>query len=210
MKQSYNQVILAFLFLILINTTGFAEKHENTQINLNLVDRLARIEEGQKAIISEIRTRFKSVDERFEAMQRELNSRFEAMQREMNSRFEAMQREMNTRFDAVDKRIDLQGSITIALFVSFLALIGYAIWDRRTAFEKYHEQFIQKEIAQTPIVAADQKSNNDYFSSVEERKNDQSLLINMQEKINQIIAVMEQMSKQSPEMRNMMNTAQLI
>jgi len=223
MTHYYLQFLL-FLILIPLNNTIFAEEPGNAHYNLNIVDRLARIEEGQKAIISEIQIRFKAVDERFEATQREINSRFDAVnkrfdaiQREMNSRFDAIQREMNSRFDAVDKRfdavdkrIDLQDKITISLLVSFLALIGYAIWDRKTSFEKYRELLNQKFNGNASFLSENQIKKKASISVDSTINQDQPILVNMQEKINQIISVMEKMSKQSPEMRNMMQTEQLI
>jgi len=42
------------------------------------------------------------MNERFEALQREINARFEAMEK----RFEALQREMDKRFKAMEKRFN--------------------------------------------------------------------------------------------------------
>ncbi|KPA14216.1 conserved hypothetical protein, membrane [Candidatus Magnetomorum sp. HK-1] len=262
---------LYFLIILIIcsltDVISFAQDLTSQQVNLNIVDRLARFEEGQKAIISEMQTRFEAittemntrfeaittemntrfeaVEERISSMQREMDQRFEAvdkrfeavdkrfeaMLREMNQRFdlvdkrfEAMLREMNQRFESVDKRMDQLGNYNIAMITTFLALIFYSIWDRKTAFEKAfekaHDKFEQlivehmgKQIDIAPIntISPDRPEMQDQISPSNTKNEPKQLIsINNQEKINQIIAVMKQMSNQSPEMRNMMQSAQLI
>ena len=90
-----------------------------------IVERLTRLEEGQKASRSE------------------MNQRFEGLRSEMNQRFEGLRSEMNQRFEAVDKRLDdmnmrisgLQNTMLAlfgALITIMVALFGYIVWDRRT------------------------------------------------------------------------------
>ncbi|MEW6381105.1 MAG: hypothetical protein AB1611_16065 [bacterium] len=66
-----------------------------------IVERLSRLEEGQKDLRSEMIARFESVDKQFESVDRQFESvdkRFESV----DKRFDAMDK----RFDAMDKRID--------------------------------------------------------------------------------------------------------
>ena len=153
------------------------------QVNLKIVDRLARIEEGQKAIISEMQTRFKAVDQRFETVLMLINQRFESLQREMDKRFEA-----------VDKRIDQLNNYMIAVFSAFLtifiALFTYAIWDRKTSLENAYKKYAQLL----------QDHNQKEHISIEKA----------QKKIDIIIKIMKQMSEKFPEMRQMMQTANLL
>ena len=215
--KSLNITLFLFLIINLIvnNTLVFAvePKHPNNQdqyyqYNVNIIERLARIEEGQKAIISEMnvrfeavlkemQTRFEAVDKRFEAV----DKRFEALISEMNARFEAVDkrfetliREMNARFEGVDKRIDQLGTYFMAIigtFVSiFLAMIGFAIWDRKTMLVKAREE-------------SEKLYNN---LQQEERLN----IKRNNEKIQQLIDIMKKMSEKIPEMKNMMQTANLL
>jgi chaperonin cofactor prefoldin len=87
--------------------TGFvlADDASFYQTNLNLVERISRLEEGQKAIIVEMRTRFKAVDERFAMLEKSIDERFEAVDKRfetIDKRFEAIDK----RFEAIDKRFE--------------------------------------------------------------------------------------------------------
>ncbi|MBF0450141.1 MAG: hypothetical protein HQK75_05525 [Candidatus Magnetomorum sp.] len=205
-------IIIYFLascnLLLAIEPKPEQQESQSYQTKFNIVDRLARIEEGQKSIINEMKTRFETMqremNQRFETMQREMNQRFETMQREMNQRFETMQREMNQRFEslsremdrrfgAADKRIDQLGNYFIgmmSIFISvFLAIIGFAIWDRKTLLVKAKQEAEQK-------MSDHQKSEHLSF-------------MNTQKKLEQVIDVMKRMSEKFPEMRSIMQTAQL-
>ena len=192
---------------------------QSHRLEMMIIERLARIEEGQKSIINEMRTRFEAVDKRFEAVDqrfesliREMNERFDSIKREMNERFNSIQREMNERFeavnkrfesldkriDALDKRIDQLNMYFLAMigiFTSmFLAIMGYAIWDRRTLFEKAREQ-VREETIQ--LIKDNQREY-------------QSVILNIQEKFQVVIDIMKKMSDNMPEMRSMMRAAQLL
>ncbi|KPA13095.1 conserved hypothetical protein, membrane [Candidatus Magnetomorum sp. HK-1] len=221
MKIIFQPIYFYLMITYTILTGSFVLAIEpDQQINLKIVDRLARIEEGQKAIISEMRTRFEAVDERFEAVDKRfeavdkrfeaVDKRFEAMLREMNQRFESvdqrfesMLREISQRFESVDKRIDLLSNYIIAMsgmFLSmFLAIIGYAIWDRRTILEKAQkktEQLIHDHVQQS--------------QQPQQPQQPQLFPINAQEKLNQMMDIMKQMSEKFPEMRTMMQAAHLL
>jgi chaperonin cofactor prefoldin len=100
-----------FIIFCLVNFTNnvFAEALSTNQTNLNLVERIARIEEGLKSIVTEMKTRFDSVDKRFELIDKRfelIDKRFETMENNWNKRFESLTREMNHRFEAIDKRFE--------------------------------------------------------------------------------------------------------
>ena len=224
MKYFLNLINL-YLLLLTVTSTIYAEDMTFQQINLNLVDRLARIEEGQKSIISELNIRFKAVDEKFKAV----DERFESMQREMNQRFESVDKRfesvdkrfesMDKRFESLDKRIDQltnamdqMGNYLFILIASIIGLIGYMIWDRKTAFEKALQisQEQMEKLMHAHIHHAHASPINHLFPSEHQEKADQTSLADQQEKINQIITVMTQMSNQSPEIKEMMHAVQLI
>jgi len=194
-------ILFLFVNIYIFNLVNHTFATENIpQINLNIVDRLARLEEGQKAIIIEMRTRFESTEKRFEA----INKRFEAI----DKRFESIIREMNHRFESVDKRIDQLanqinhlanqvnqiGNYIIALIgmiiTIFLAIIGYAIWERKTQKEKTQEK--------SKKLIFDQNQYEQYSH------------INDHNKLNQVLDIMKKMSEKSPEMKDMMHAAQLL
>jgi outer membrane murein-binding lipoprotein Lpp len=83
-----------------------------------IIERLNRLEEGQKALRNEIQVHFESIDKRFESIDK--------------------------RFESIDKRFDqLIGLLTavVAAFAGIVAVtIGFAIWDRRTAVRPLEAQ----------------------------------------------------------------------
>jgi septation ring formation regulator EzrA len=101
-----------------------------------IIERLTRLEEGQKAILREMDKRFEFMDKRFES----IDKRFESMDKRFESidkRFESMDK----RFESIDKRFDQMINIFIAIVASFSAIvavtIGFAIWDRRTMIRPF-------------------------------------------------------------------------
>jgi len=189
------------------------------------VERLARLEEaqkaiivemrtGQKAIIVEMRTRFEAVDKRFET----IDKRFETI----DKRFDSLIREMSQRFEAMDKRISLLenqisnlGAYIFAMFAAIIALLAYVIWDRKTAFDKAFaeslkniEQMFQLHIEQfhpvEPVVPQEETFNEKSKPHPEHRNNESfSIPENIQNKFRDIINFMNQF----PEMRPIMNAA---
>jgi DNA repair exonuclease SbcCD ATPase subunit len=83
-----------------------------------IIERLTRLEEGQKSILREMNQRFEDINKRFE---------------DMNQRFE----DINKRFEDINKRFDNLVSVFIGIVGAFTGIvaitIGFAIWDRKTA-----------------------------------------------------------------------------
>jgi len=121
MKQKrYYLYLIIICSLFSIAHPGFAEDLTSIhQTNLNLVERLARLEEaqkaivvemrtGQKSIIVEMRTRFEAVDKRFDT----IDKRFDTIDKRFDTidkRFETIDKRFDTidkRFDTIDKRFD--------------------------------------------------------------------------------------------------------
>ena len=160
-----------FIVLCLVNIAPvvLAEDLSNHQIYLNLIERITKIEEGQKAIVV---AGFKAVNERFDMMEKNFEQRFESIEKIfeerfksieqrfeqrfesieqrfefidqrfdlMDDRFESLTREMNQRFESGEKRIDLlsnlitnQARYILAVFTAIIGLIGFVLWDRKTA-----------------------------------------------------------------------------
>jgi len=98
-----------------------------------LIERLTRLEEGQKRL-----------EEGQKSILREMDKRFEAV----DERFEAVDK----RFEALDRRLDQLGDIFIGIVAAFAAIvavtISLAIWDRRTALRPYverHRELMERE-----------------------------------------------------------------
>ncbi|MEW5944567.1 MAG: hypothetical protein AB1742_00055 [bacterium] len=84
----------------------------------DIMERIIRLEEGQKTIIETMNVRFEAVDKRFDAILTYMNKRFE----DVNKRFE----DVNKRFDDVNKRFDDVGNrflmLTALMTIGFIAL----------------------------------------------------------------------------------------
>jgi DNA repair exonuclease SbcCD ATPase subunit len=97
-----------------------------------IVERLTRLEEGQKAIIREMDQRFESIDKRFES----IDKRFESI----DNRFDSI----DNRFQEINARFEQLNNLVIGILASFAALvaaiIGFAIWDRMSFLSRAREQ----------------------------------------------------------------------
>ncbi len=103
-----NTILVGALILFFMPVFAAAVDVAPRITDLEIVERLARLEAGQQAIIREIDKRFEAIDKRFEVMDK--------------------------RFDAMDRKIDLLAGIFTAMTVS---VIGFAIWDRRTMIRPF-------------------------------------------------------------------------
>ena len=90
-----------------------------------IIERLTRLEEGQKSILREMDKRFEAMDKRFEAV---------------NKRFESIDK----RFEAIDRRFDQLNNLIIGIIGAFSAIvavtIGFAIWDRRSMIRPFEDK----------------------------------------------------------------------
>ena len=80
---------------------------------LDILERVVRVEDELKKLREVMEERFGKMDERFDAMQNQMDKRFEAMdkrfeamQNQMDKRFEAQRELSNERFEAMDKRFE--------------------------------------------------------------------------------------------------------
>ncbi len=114
-------LIPAFISLLLFPSLVKAIETAPRISDREIVERLTRIEEGQKAIRSEIKSRFEQVDKRFSELREDMNKRFE---------------QIDKRFDAIERQFDRLINVFIGIIVAFAGIvaitIGFAIWDRKT------------------------------------------------------------------------------
>jgi len=94
------------LFLLLtlgaIPSLGVAQTGEATITNRELLERLTRLEEGQKALSQRLEEVNANLNKRSDDLHAEINQRFE----QVDKRFDDLRAEMNKRFEQVDKRFD--------------------------------------------------------------------------------------------------------
>nr|VFK47299.1 MAG: hypothetical protein BECKTC1821E_GA0114239_10815 [Candidatus Kentron sp. TC]VFK62622.1 MAG: hypothetical protein BECKTC1821F_GA0114240_10776 [Candidatus Kentron sp. TC] len=71
-----------------------------------IVERLTRLEEGQRSMQQRTEQRFSTVEQRLSSMEKRMDERFEAMNKKMDERFSAMNKKMDERFSAMQKQLD--------------------------------------------------------------------------------------------------------
>ncbi len=117
-----------------------------------IIESLAELKAGQKALEEKMDLRFAAVDQRFTAMQEQMDQRFTtvqeqmdqrfttvqeqmdqrftAMQEQIDQRFTAMQEQMSQRFEAADRRMDFMQQLMLVTIAGIFGLIGFIVWDR--------------------------------------------------------------------------------
>jgi len=94
------------LFLLLFVTTVLTAQDENIAVPFTLADR----------------DRIMRTEQRLDALEKSIDQRFDAQQKSMDERFDAQN----------DKLNDIQ-TMLYFLLGSMIALMGFVLWDRRTA-----------------------------------------------------------------------------
>ncbi|MBF8275993.1 MAG: hypothetical protein HW390_1066 [Candidatus Brocadiaceae bacterium] len=119
MKIKIYPIFTCTLFFILQNS-AFAVDAAPHITDWEIVEKLTRLEEGQKKSEEGMQAVDKGLNKRIDDLRSEMNGRFEGVNKriddlhsEMNSRFEVVNKriddlhsEMNSRFEVVNKRID--------------------------------------------------------------------------------------------------------
>ena len=130
------------IFLILIfSITSMAQSNENTAISFTLGDR-DRIMRTEQTLISFQ----KNTNERFESLRNELNAKFENIDVKfegINDKFEGI----NDKFESQQKQLDNMYVLLFFILGSIMSLIGFVIYDRRTAIKPVtHKQETMEKI----------------------------------------------------------------
>ena len=220
-----------FMIVCMVNITSvvFADDLTINQANLNLVERITKLEEGQKSIVNEMRTRIKllekNIDSRFESLIREMNQRFEAIDKrfeaidkrfdlladQTNKRLDLLTEQNNKRFDALENHDNFQGNLSLVIFAAIISLIGYIIWDRKTYLEKMERLFqsrIENDHTPEPVASKEKEPSvavdaNNQKPAAQLIKEGFTIPEHMQEKFRDLVNFMYQF----PEMRPVLHAA---
>jgi len=124
MKKSL--IIISFLIIVLMIPSLLLAVERAPRISdREIVERLTRLEEGQKHLRSEMNNRFDGVDKRFDDLRSEMNSRFQAIDK---------------RFDIIQWMLGL--FITIALVIlGFVLRMQWQMQRRQTRMETSLETY---------------------------------------------------------------------
>ncbi|MCF8333446.1 MAG: hypothetical protein K9I47_04790 [Bacteroidales bacterium] len=124
---------LVLILIILTSIPTLAQKE--VPYTLEDRDRMIRLEAEQKALRKEMNSLRNEMNSEMNSLRNEMNS----LRSEMNTRFEAIETKFDAKFESQQKQLnDLKElfywgfGILIALFIFML---GFMIWDRRTALK---------------------------------------------------------------------------
>ena len=125
-KQTYLLILALFLFSQSIYAVEVAPRISDREI----IESLAELKAGQKVING----RFESIDKQFESIDKQFESidkRFESI----DKRFDQQNQIMNQRFDDIHQLIDKIWTLMMVVIAGIFGLIGYIVWDRKTALK---------------------------------------------------------------------------
>ena len=125
------------LGLIFSPAFSFAGSKGLRVTNEMIYEKLLEIEKRQAVLEAEFKEFKESTNKRFEDM----NKRFEELRADTNRRFEELREDMNRRFDEQMNFMEIMVGVFTALVV---AIIGFALWDRRTIIRKAKEETIEE------------------------------------------------------------------
>jgi uncharacterized protein YqgV (UPF0045/DUF77 family) len=84
-----------------------------------IIERLSRLEEGQKQL-----------NQRFDTLEKNLDKRFESI----DTRFASMETSINAQFDRL---VNIMIAIVMAFAAVVASTISFAVWDRRTMIRPF-------------------------------------------------------------------------
>jgi predicted PurR-regulated permease PerM len=128
---------VAVIFFAILLFTGNVFASKPVDFTQEDRDRIIRIETTLQVFMQQTDKRFEQVDKRFESMQNQMDKRFESMQNQMDKRFEQL-----TSF------LWMIVSIFTTLVV---AILGFAIWDRRTIISRAKEEALEAVRAESKL-----------------------------------------------------------
>ncbi len=97
-----------FFMSIMLALPAFAVDVAPRISDREIIESLAELKAGQKALEAKMDLRFTAVDQRFTAIQEQ----------------------MDQRFEAVDRRLDFVQQLMLVTIAGIFGLIGFIIWDR--------------------------------------------------------------------------------
>ena len=121
---------------------GFTQEDRERMVRME--ERSLQMEKRLGELHADMNQRFEQMqvatDQRFEQMQVATDRRFGELREDMNQRFGELRHDMNQRFEQVMLTLQIIAAVFTAFF---LAMLGYAWWDRRTIIRKAREDTLE-------------------------------------------------------------------
>jgi len=129
MKPAACVTILACLVVLLAAHRGLAQDREVTISGKEIVERLSRIEEAQKGIdqrLAALEKRIDGLERRIEGLER----RIEGLEWRIDDGLKGLEQKIDQRMGEIRDFMLWGFGVT---FAGIFALVGFVLWDRRTA-----------------------------------------------------------------------------
>jgi len=140
LKWTAGSWVLFIVLKVVLPATLFAVETAPRISDREITERLARLESGQEALRSEMKSGYEALSVRISDLRADMRSGQEALRAEMKSGLEAL----GKRLDGLSGRQADTNATMLVLFSSLIALIvalfGYIIWDRRTMMKPVEEK----------------------------------------------------------------------
>jgi TolA-binding protein len=146
-------------------------------------ERIVRVEATLAVFMQQVDKRFEQVDKRFEELRNDTNTRFEELRTDMNKRFEENRNDMNTRFEQMTNMFYALSAIFTTLFA---AVFGFAWWDRRSIL------ITARKTAREEVEEGRRADQNSRYS------------------VNQLVEVLRSFAEKAPDLKEVMNRANLL
>jgi predicted nuclease with TOPRIM domain len=134
--------LLAISFLLLFSSLPAQDNNTPVPFTLGDRDRLMRNEQNLKSLRIEMNAKFEAVNAKFDAIDKRfdaIDNRFVAIDNRFNAidnRFSAI----DSKFDSLQKQIDYNTTLLFVLLAAVMSLIGFIIYDRRTAIKPVQKE----------------------------------------------------------------------
>ena len=129
------------LLLILVAPAATAVEVAPRISDREIIESLAELKAGQKALEARMDQRFEAVDQRFVSM----DKRMESMEASFNQRFVSMDKRKESMEASFNQRFNFLENLIMVVIAGIFGLIGYIVWDRKTALRPVEERLIKLE-----------------------------------------------------------------
>ncbi len=119
------KMVLVFM-VVMLASPAFAVEVAPRISDREIIESLAELKAGQKALEAKMDLRFTAMQEQMDQRFTAVDQRLTAMQEQMDKRFAAV----DQRFEAVDRRLDFIQQLMLVTIAGIFGLIGFIIWDR--------------------------------------------------------------------------------
>ena len=128
-----------------------------------IIESLAELREGQKALNQKIDTEVAGLHQKIDTKIAALEQKIDTKTAELNARIDALDQKIDTKTEALDQKIEAQGAmmqarfddlqksmdylwgVMVVMLAGIFGLIGFVVWDRKTALKPLEQRMVRLE-----------------------------------------------------------------